>query len=324
MRKTVFIALGAIGFVLFYFTFQSTYKVFRADWLPPEAPERAAQYRLVLITQDLETPFWVKVASGAAEEARRSGAAIEVWGSYGNNREDFLKKLEIAIDSKVDGIIVQGLDTDEFKQLTKVKAAFYGIPVITVASDVPMEESSRRTYVGSDQFKAGQMIAEQLVQDMGTAGKVIVLGESSREYYQQQRLEGITAFLKNYPGIRTVYAGTPEARERVIAATRDLMNRLPDVQAFIAVNASIAGAMIHEIGSRSRVEPYYIYSFDDSPDAEALLEEGKLDGMIGQAPEEMGRLSVRLTMQWLRGETVPLDTDGYLTPVRMLRSGETP
>ena len=81
---------------------------------------------------------------------------MEVWGSYGKNQEDFLKKVEIAIHSKVDGIIVQGLDTEKFKNLTKVKAAFYGIPIITVANDVPMAESLRRTYVGSDQYLAGR------------------------------------------------------------------------------------------------------------------------------------------------------------------------
>ncbi|KAF0822408.1 substrate-binding domain-containing protein [Cytobacillus firmus] len=74
----------------------------------------------------------------------------------------------------MDGIIVQGLDTPEFKDLVKVKAAFYGIPIITVANDVPKAESLRKTYVGSDQYLAGQLIAEQLIDDMGHEGKVIL------------------------------------------------------------------------------------------------------------------------------------------------------
>jgi ribose transport system substrate-binding protein len=288
--------------------------------MPRTSAQTQAQYRLVLITQELETPFWDKVGSGALKEARQDGSSLEVWGSYGKNQEDFLKKIEIAIDSKVDGIIVQGLDTEEFKSLTKIKAAFYGIPIITVANDVPMAESLRRTYVGSDQFRAGQMIANQLLSDMGHAGTVILLGDSRQEYYQQQRLNGIHDVLKNYPIVRTEYAETPDTREQVIATTQDLMNRFPNVDAFVAVNANNAGAMIQEIGRRSQVEPYDIYSFDDSPETLALLKQGKLDGMIEQSPETMGRISVSLMIKWLSGETVPLNSDGYLTDIRMLKA----
>jgi ribose transport system substrate-binding protein len=321
LRKTVILVFGFVCVVLFYFTFVSADKVFRSDGqLPRTSAHKQAEYRLVLITQELETPFWDKVGGGAIDEARKDGASIEVWGSYGKNQEDFLKKIEIAIDSKVDGIIVQGLDTDEFKSLTKIKASFYGIPIITVANDVPMVESLRRTYVGSDQYLAGQMIARQLILDMGPAGTVILLGDSRQEYYQKQRLNGIHDILKEYPKVRTEYAETPDMREQVIATTQDLMNRMPNVDAFIAVNANIAGAMIQEIGRRSRVEPYDIYSFDDSPETLLLLKQGKLDGMIEQSPETMGRISVSLMIKWLSGEMVPLDTGGYLTDIRMLKA----
>lgn len=325
MRKSVFILLGALCAVLLYFTAQSADRVFRSErQLPRTSAEQQSRYRLVLITQELETPFWNKVAAGAKEEALASGASIEVWGSYNKDQEDFLKKLEIAIDSKVDGIIVQGLDTDAFKNLTKVKAAFYGIPVITVGNDVPMTDSLRRTYVGSDQYAAGQMIAKQLIADMGKSGTVILMGDTGEEYYQKQRLAGIHDVLKSYPDVRTAYAETQEAREQIIATTQDMMNRLPNVDAFVAVDANIAAAMIQEIGRRSQVEPYDIYTFDDSPDSESLLAKGKLDGMLGQSPDQMGRISVNLMVKWLSGEVMPLNTDGYPTGIKMLKLKEAP
>jgi ribose transport system substrate-binding protein len=218
---------------------------------------------------------------------------------------------------------VQGLDTEEFKNLTKLKAAFYGIPIITVANDVPMGESLRRTYVWSDQYRAGQLIAKQLLADMGYAGQVILMGDSRQEYYQEQRLKGIYDVLNNYPNVRTEYAETADTRQQVIATTQELMNRLPDLDAFIAVNANIAEAMIQEIGRRAQVEPYYIYSFDDSPDTFSLLMQGKLDGMIEQSPEMMGKISVDLMIKWLTGEMVPLHTDGYLTDIRMLKAADS-
>ncbi|QGQ94523.1 sugar ABC transporter substrate-binding protein [Paenibacillus psychroresistens] len=321
MRKTIIFILSCICAILCYFTFMSAGKLFRSDWkMPVISDQKQAQYRLVLITQELETLFWNKVRDGALEEAQKDGASLEVWGSYNKNQEDFLKEIEIAIDSKVDGIIVQGLDTDEFKNLTKIKAAFYGIPIITVANDVPMAESLRRTYVGSNQYLAGQMIAKQLITDMGEAGSVILMGDNHQEFYQEQRLNGIQDVLKNYPNVRTEYAETAETIEQITTTTQDLMNRLPDVDAFIAINANIASAMLQEIGRRTKIEPYYIYSFDDGPESLSLLKKGKLDGIIEQAPDMIGKTSVNLMLKWLRGETVPLNMNGYLTDIRMLKA----
>lgn len=321
MRNTSILLLFIIGSVLLYFTVVSADKAFRSDWkLPQTSKQQSEQLRLVLITQDLDTPFWDKVGRGAHAQAEKNGASLEVWGSYGNDQEDFLKKLEIAIHSKVDGIIVQGLDTDEFKNLTKIKAAFYGIPIIMVANDVPMAESLRKTYVGSDQYLAGKMVAAQLLSDMGDSGNVVIMSGSSEEYYQRQRLQGIQDILKSYPEIQIVSRETTDTRDQVISATQELLNQMPEADAFIAVNAKIAGAMIHEISRRSQVDPYYIYSFDDGPESLSLLKQGKLDGIIEQSPENMGKMSVDLMMKWLSGDTVPLNMNGYFTDIRMLKA----
>jgi ribose transport system substrate-binding protein len=298
--------------------------VIRSDGKTPQTLDREqAEYRLVMITQDINTPFWDNVSKGALKQAQKEDVSLEIWGSYGNNKEDFLKKLEIAIHSKVDGIIVQGLDTDQFKNLTRIKSSFYGIPIITVANDVPMAESLRRTYVGTDQYQAGKMIAEQLLLDMGESGNVILMYDNHLEYYQEQRLSGMEDVLKGYPDVNTLYAETSETRDQVIATTQDMLNQMPDVDAFIAINASITGAMIHEIGNRYQVEPYYIYAFDDTPEALSLLRAGKVDGIIQQSPEMMGGISVKLMMEWLSGKTVPLEMDGYYTDIDILKASDT-
>ena len=320
MKRYMYIILGIVFVSLCYLIFVSANIVFSNDLALPKTNKKAdSQYRLVLITRDMDTTFWNKVGRGASKQAVKEGASLEIWGSYSNNSEQFLKKLELAIHSKVDGIIIQGLDTDEFKELTKVKAAFNGIPIITVANDVPMKESVRRTYVGSNQFRAGGLIARQLLKDMGVKGNVVLLSDSQQEYYQSERLKGINATLEMYPNIKVLYAQTAESRDQVISTMRDQLNQMPDVNAFIAVNANMIGPMVQEIGKRSQVEPYFIYTFDDGPESLPLLEEGKIDGIVEQDPETMGEVSVQQLIKWLNGETVPLDINGYFTNIRILK-----
>lgn len=323
MRKFGLAVIGLLCIVLCYFTLLSAEKVFRTNGqLPAAAGSAEGKPRLILITKNLDTPFWDQIAKGALEQAEKEGADLEVWGSYGNNQEDFLEKIEVALYSKVDGIIVQGSDSEEFNDLTKVKASFHGIPIITVANDVPKEKSLRKTYVGSNQFLAGKMIAEQLVSDMGNAGKVVVMANMRHEYYQDQRLEGLRSVLDAYVGIDLIFSETTEVRKDILAKTQQILNESPDLDGFIALNADFASPMIQEISKRSQVEPYYIYSFDDGPESLALFEQEKLDGIIKQAPDTMGRTSVSLMMNWLKDEAMPLDMDGYLTDIRMLKVKE--
>ncbi|RSD29561.1 sugar ABC transporter substrate-binding protein [Mesobacillus subterraneus] len=320
MKKSMYVLLGLVFVSLCYLIFISANIVFSNDIALPKAKKQTdSRYRLVLITRDMDTTFWNKVGKGASRQALKEGASLEIWGSYSNNSEQFLKKLELAIHSKVDGIIIQGLDTDEFKELTKVKAAFNGIPIITVANDVPMKESLRRTYVGSDQYRAGGLIARQLLKDMGTEGKVVLLSDEQKEHYHNERLKGIYDTLRVYPNIKIHNAETAESKDQVTTTMRDQLNQMPDVNGFIAVNAKMIGPMVQEIGKRSQVEPYFIYTFDDGPESLPLFEEGKIDGVLEQDPETMGEVSVQQLVKWLNGETVPLDINGYFTNIRILK-----
>ncbi len=315
------LGLSFILITLFYFTYVSAERVFVPKWQFPDAVSSdGEQLRIVVITHDLDTPFWEKVGEGALDEAEQSNVELEIWGSLGNNDDDFFRKFEIAIHSKVDGIIVQGLDSEEFYQLAKFKASFYGIPIITIANDVPMTESLRRTYVGSDQYEAGELIARQLVADMGAKGDVILVYDSQVEFYQKERLRGIEAVLGNYEHIQIKHAQTPEKREDVISITQQVLNDQPTADAFIILNAAYVGAMIQEIERRSQLNSYFLYSFDDGPETLNLFEQGKLDGLVEQEPEKMGRKSVQLMLEWIHGETVPLDIEGYFTGINIKKA----
>lgn len=319
--KKYFSALLVIVIVtLCYLIMASASIVYNDEYLIPKPyKDSNDKYRLVLITKDVDTAFWKKVGDGAVRQASEEGASLEIWGSYSNNTEEFLEKLELAIHAKVDGIIIQGLDTEEFKELTRVKASFDGIPIITIANDVPMKESLRRTYVGSNQYQAGQLIARELIHGMGTSGKVVLLYDSEQEYYQSERLAGINEILKNYPNIQVSQAATSQSRDQVVNTVRDQLNKAPDLKAFISVNSNMIGPMVDEIEMRYQVEPYYLYTFDDGAESLPLLEEGKIDGVVEQDPEKMGEISIQQLVKWLDGGNEPLDINGYFTGIRILK-----
>ena len=320
MRKKIIFALLLLSATFLVFTIASAEKVFRPSTeLPKTIQPNDERPRLVLITQELETTFWDEVAAGAQKMALEEGAQLEVWGSYGADSDEFLKKLELAIHSKMDGIIVQGLDTAAFNELTKVKAAFYGIPIITVANDVPKQESLRKTYVGSDQFEAGKLLASELLVDMENQGEVILLFDEDPAFYQRQRIAGMMDVFNAQDAITVSKSETSNSKEQVVAAAQDFLNNSPDAKGIVAVNANHLNAMLKEISRRTQVGPYHIYSFDDGPDALQLLEQGQIDALVEQSPVDMGEKSVELMMDWISSESKPLDTNGYITDIELMK-----
>lgn len=322
MRKKVTIVLsGCIAFFI-VFTAISLWRVIEAaPNFPDPVSETIDELRIVLITENQSTDFWKQVERGAIEAAEKEGVLVEAWAGFGTEDQDFNRNLETAIYSKVDGILVQGQDTEAFKELTKIKAAFYGVPIITIGEDVPAEDSLRKTYVGSNQHEAGALLAERVVEKLDLVGEIIIVGDETPSYMQTQRLQGVEETLQQYPSISYSYQGMGDTKEEIMNATMERMNLSPDATAWILLDSDVTYFLTQEISRRTQVDPYLIYSFDEAQEARNLLQASVIDGLIRQRPKEMGQTGLQLLVQWIRGETVPLDSAGYETPIYIEEAG---
>ena len=113
----------------------------------------------VIITNNRETDFWQSVYEGAVSEAVSSGSFVELFGD--NLDEDLTKEelIRIAINSNVDGIIVEGDNNGKATKLLKT-ASDSGIPVITVAED--NFDIGRKSYIGVNSYNLGKEYGEQI------------------------------------------------------------------------------------------------------------------------------------------------------------------
>ncbi len=117
----------------------------------------------VLITENQNSSFWQNVYLGAKEEAAKNGAYVELLGENLNDKYDKFQLMQIAIDSKVDGIIVEASEEVRMTQLI-TKAERKGIPVITVLSD--NTNGGRQSFVGISLYNLGREYGKQVSQIM--------------------------------------------------------------------------------------------------------------------------------------------------------------
>ncbi|MDO5573966.1 MAG: substrate-binding domain-containing protein [bacterium] len=125
-----------------------------------------------LITDDLEKSFWDSVYAGTKEEGDRSGAYVERLGK--NLAVTYTKNelMDIAIDSHVDGIILEADESEETTQLIK-RATENGIPVVTVLSDCA--NSDRKSYVGVSNYNLGGEYGKQIMKLLGEENQKILI-----------------------------------------------------------------------------------------------------------------------------------------------------
>lgn len=123
------------------------------------------------IVNDRSDSFWEAVYKSAKEEAEGYDIFLELFGK--NLAVNYSKSqlLEIAIESKVDGVIIEGDDSKGLSDLIN-EAVQKQIPVITVLSDCT--NSERQSFVGVNSYNIGQVCGEQAKQ-IGKDSKVDIL-----------------------------------------------------------------------------------------------------------------------------------------------------
>ena len=113
----------------------------------------------VMITDDRKSSFWQSVYEGAKAEALKENSYIEMLGN--NLSEEYSSEdlMQIAIDSGVDGIILEANESSEMSALIN-KANSAGIPVITALGD--NKASTRKSFVGVNSYNLGMAYGEQV------------------------------------------------------------------------------------------------------------------------------------------------------------------
>lgn len=106
----------------------------------------------VMITGSGKTSFWEGAYQGALKTANENDAYLELLGSNLSVEYSEMELMRIAIDSKVDGIIVEAHESREMRELID-EAVNNGIPVVTVIGDCA--SSSRQSYIGISSYDLG-------------------------------------------------------------------------------------------------------------------------------------------------------------------------
>lgn len=163
--------------------------------LSDEKASRNYQLHCVYITENNEDPFWSSIYTGAREAGEERDIYVENYGESLFLDYTIEEKMDMAIASGVDAIIVEGTKTKSMTGMIE-KASDEGIVVVTVYSD--NVGSRRQSFIGINNFQLGYSIGTEAYQylDKG-AGQIMVIYEEDEQKSQDNTLlnTGIKKYL---------------------------------------------------------------------------------------------------------------------------------
>ena len=263
----------------------------------------------VMITENSNTDFWKSVYSGACQEAERHNAYVELMGEnleVNLSKEDLLR---IAINSNVDGIIIEGDDDKEtLELLLQAKAA--DIPVVTVSDD--NMESNRISYIGVSSYNMGKEYGNQLTQYVknnvteDNCDVLVLMDESFTTSSQSIILTAIneaieTANISDKVNIysQVVSSGKDYAAEEEI---RDIFvgensHAGPDV--IICLSEKNTLCVYQTVVDYNKVGQVEIFGYYISPTIKSAIEKDIIKSTIVVDTKQMGRCSVEAMNEYM-------------------------
>jgi len=256
----------------------------------------------ILIAQEFDNPYWRKIEKGAKDAAKEFQVEVEYVAPLRTSVEEQMKLLEKAIASKVDGIIVQSLDEETFTPIIN-KAMSKNIPIITIDTDA--KGSKRLSYVGTDNFAAGQLLGKTVVDMTSGEHKIGVIIGSESSDNQQERLDGFLSVIQQDPRFEVVNVEVSNiSRIQASIQAEIMLRKFPDISIMVGTSALDAIGMTVAVKNLQRSD-VQIFGFDDVEETITAIKKGEISATIIQRPYEMGYVAVQLMVKHLKGQPIP-------------------
>jgi ribose transport system substrate-binding protein len=246
--------------------------------------------RYVLVTANVELPYWQEAAAGMTDIGKTAGVKVEVVGPASFSPSEELTAFQQAVSQHPSGILVSVTDPKLFKESID-KAIMQGIPVITIDADAP--DSNRILFIGTDNFRAGQESGKRMANLLGGSGRVVVITLSG-QLNSEKRMQGVNDALKSYPGIKIVQTIDDKGDPRIAYdGVSGLLLKHEKIEGIICLEASGGGGAadaLHRLDLTGKIK---IMAFDKDPQTLEGIERNWITATVVQKPYVMAFYGVR-------------------------------
>ena len=256
---------------------------------------------------DMKNPYFITLENAAREVIEKKGYEFiaEVPGTDPTQQAVQIQEM---IDKGICAIILSPVDWEKITpSLQALKEA--GVRIINVDTQV-REMDYVDAYIGSDNYSAGYICGEDLIEKCPEGGKIAIL-ECPTQNSINDRITGFEeAIAKAAKGFEVVArADTTGEFERALEESEKMLKEHPDIVAIMCGNDQIAVGATTSVNV-ARAKEVLIYGVDGSPDIKKELQkqDTQIAGTAAQSPIHMGKNAAEIADCILTGQKFEKET----------------
>lgn len=237
--------------------------------------------------------FWNIVEQGAAKAAEERGYQLIYRAAAQTDHDTQREIFNIALKSGAKGIFIAPNSDKRDEDVALAQAQ--GVPVVYF--DRTMGKPAIASFIGTNNYSAGKLAAQELVKKMGSGKsiKVAVFRMDQEVVPTSDRERGFMDGVKEagYEVVAAPYVTSEvgEARSRILKLLSDPAT--PKFDAIFTSNEYDAVATVLTLQMLGKTKDYVHIGFDAGDTIEKAIREGDMYGTIVQQPYQMGYYSVK-------------------------------
>lgn len=290
---------------------------------PRDSDSGEKRLRIAVVPKGTSHEFWKSVHFGAEKAAKELGNVEIVWRGpvVESDTGSQIEVVKNMITTQVDGIVLAPNQKGGLVDAVE-ESISEGIPVVIFDSGLD-DGPQIVSYVATDNFKGGQLAAQQMARAIGEKGNVILLRYMAGSESTEKREEGFLDGMKEFPEIKVVSSDqeggdtTTKAKQNVDQLLQVHGKGLAGIFTVCESNANGALEALRSSGMNDKVK---LIAFDPSDALIEALGDGSCSGIVLQDPVEMGYQSVIALVGAINGTAVEpyISTGEYVaTPENM-------
>jgi ribose transport system substrate-binding protein len=252
----------------------------------------AARFHLIVILPDTDDSFFRGLLEGIEESASVADSVVQVFRYPGSFPLEAERYFEIALRSKVDGLIMFTPRNDPVIGRAK-KAAQNGVVFVPVGTDAPT--SIPLGFIGSGSLQQGFEGGKRICAELGSSARigVILPTASSGEPDEEPLYRGVSSAIRSYPGAQIV--AIARARPGILSGEETASSILRD---YPVVNALFCSGSRDTMGAAqvvidiNKVGKILIIGADETPEIRRYIDKGVIAVSIVRDSRRIGQEAV--------------------------------
>lgn len=275
---------------------------------------------LGVLLPNLTNPYYVAMKQGFEDEAAAKGFTSKVLVANDDDANQ-LSQAQTLLQDKPCAIALNAVNSDPAAAIVKA-ANDAGVPIFTVnvgASDTALsaQGASVVQYLGADNAQGGQVIGEQVLEDLGEdATLVIGLVTAPDQTIVVQRDDAFKEAVSANPN--ATIAATVDGKVQLdtsLNVTSAMLQGNPDMNVIFASTGPAAQGALEAVKASGRDVKVYGFCASELPTSDLY------PACVAQEPQDYGSRVVDQVRQYVDSGTVDSE---ILRPLKLFVDGETP